>query len=208
MTPPTAIFTVADARAFRYQGQTPLAVEDDYPDELIEATAARISADFERIAGVAFVPTTVTDEVFDGPGDGSLLLPRPRVTAVTAAGYRGYGAADWTAYTVEELAGIELDSAAGIAYRVGACWPRGSRAVKLTYTHGYATPPEAIKRAALILAVEQLAGSNVSARATQATNEFGTYNLSVAGWREQSYYGLPEVDSVLARYSARTPMVG
>jgi hypothetical protein len=61
----------------------------------------------------------------------------------------------------------------------------------VTYTHGYATPPAAIKRAALILAVNDLAGSNISDRATQQTDQNGTFNLAVPGWRDGQWYGLP-----------------
>lgn len=203
-----AIFTVTEAREFKYQGQTPLDSETAYPDELIAAAAERITADFARICGVAFEPTTVTDEVFDGPGDGPLLLPHTRVTVVSAAGYRAYGETAWTAFTAGELAALELDSEAGLLYRVGTRWPCGSRRLRVTYTHGYATPPAPIVRAALILAVEELRGSNLSPRQTQQTNEIGTFNLAVPGWRDNQWYGLPIVDAALARYSERGPMVG
>lgn len=194
------IFSLAEARAFQYQGQTPLADDAAFPDELIEAAAERITEDFARICDVSFVPVAGAQATLDGNGAPYLLLPHAKVTAVTAVESWQNGA--W--------------AASGLTYRLlddGALlgdsrWPWGRANLRITYTHGYAAPPEQVKRAALILAVNDLQGSNVSDRATQQTNTFGVYNLAVAGWRDGSWYGLPVVDSVLQRYSRRTPQVG
>lgn len=206
----TSIFTVEEARAFPYFGRIPLASAEEFPDEVIEATAETITGDFAQICDVAFVPTEVADAVLDGGGTHgpqTIVLPHSRVTAVSAAARREYGVAAWTELTTDELARLVV-SASGVVHWIGGCWPRGVASVRLSYTHGYAAPPPAIKRAALVLAVNQLVNSNVSDRATQETNESGTFNLAVAGWRDQSFYGLPVVDSVLARYSERGPQVG
>lgn len=194
------LFTVDEARAFVYQGEAQLADAAAYPDELIEDAAARIGEDFARICDVAFEPTTVT-ETLAGGGYPELALAHGKVTSIATV-ERWDGSA-WSAFTGTYRlldGGILLDS--------GGCWPRGRANIRVTYTHGYAEVPGPIKRAALILAVNDLKSSNVSDRATQQVNQFGSYNLSVAGWREHSYYGLPIVDSVLARYSERGPMVG
>lgn len=200
-----SIFTPAEAKAFRYQGQTPLA--EGYTDPELQAAADRITEDFARICGVSFVPATVTDEVLEGDGGCTLLLPRTRVTAVPALARRWHGQNDWTALTVDELAGIIFERSGLVTWPLGY-WPCGAGRVRATYTHGYTAPPEPVKRAALILAVNQLVGSNVSDRATQWTNDGGTYNLSVAGWREGQWYGFPEVDSTLQRFNERGPAVG
>jgi hypothetical protein len=194
------IFSVAEARAFVYQGQTPLSSAVSYPDALIEAAAARIAEDFARICDVSFVPVTGAAAILDGHGDPYLTLPHGKVTAVTAV--ETWDGSAWVA--------------SGLTYRLmddgsllgDSRWPWGRANLRVTYTHGYAEPPEPVKRAALILAVNQLASSNSNDRATQQTTEYGTYNLAVAGWREQAFYGLPIVDSVLARYSERGPSVG
>jgi hypothetical protein len=205
-----ALFTAAEARAFVYQGAAQLADVATYPDALIEDAAGRITADFERICDVAFGPTDVANEVLAAGGGDSVLVPHQRLTAVAAAAWRWpdrWGATTWTALTSDQLATLELDPA-GLVRWPGRCWPRGAATVRLSYTHGYASPPAAIVRAALILAVNDLLSSNVSDRATQQTNQFGTYNLAVPGWRDGQWYGLPVVDSVLQRYSERGSWVG
>lgn len=206
----TSIFTLAEARAFRHQGQTPLASATAYSDDLVQDAADRITEDFARICDVSFVPVTVTDEVLDVGGGWrarTLLLPHPRVTAVSAASYRAAGVTTWTDLTADDLASLVIEPGGGVYWPSGY-WPWGPGRAKVSYTHGYAAPPAAIVRAALILAVEDLAGSNISDRATQQTNENGTFNLAVPGWRDGQWYGVPVVDSVLQRYSERGPAVG
>jgi len=96
----------------------------------------------------------------------------------------------------------------GVLERAGVAWRWGIGGVRVRYTHGYDAPPPAIRRAALALLAAQLVPSDVSARATQQTTEYGTYNLAVAGWRDRAYYGIPEVDAVLARYDETVPGIG
>lgn len=201
----TSIFTPAEAKAFRHQGQTPLA--SGYTDAELQAVADQITEDFAQICGVSFVPVTVTDEVLAGSGDGVLILPHPQVTAVTAAARRYWQDTTWTDLTTDELATLIVE-AAGVVHWPGNVWPHGAGRVKVTYTHGYASAPAQIKRAALILAVNDLLSSNVSDRATQQTNENGTFNLAVPGWGSNQPYGIPIVDATLARYSCRTPGIG
>lgn len=194
------LFTVAEARAFVYQGEAQLTDDTAYPDELIEDAAARIGEDFARICDVAFEPTTVTETIAGG-GYPELALPHTRVTAVATV--ESYSGSAWSDFTGSYRL---LDG--GILLNDSGCWSRGRANIRVTYTHGYAAVPGPIKRAALILAVNDLRSSNVSDRATQQVNQFGSYNLAVAGWREGQWYGLPVVDSVLQRYSERGPMVG
>lgn len=201
----TSIFTPTEAKTFRYQGQTPLAT--GYTDPELQEAADRITEDFAEICGVSFVPVTVTDEVLAGEGGPVLLLPRTRVTALAALARRWHGQNDWTALTVDELAGVVWERSGLVTWPLGY-WPCGAGRVRATYSHGYAAPPKRIKEAALILAVEELAGSNISARATQQTNENGTFNLAVPGWRDNQPFGIPVVDAALARYSERSPGVG
>lgn len=196
-----ALFTAAEAKAFKYQGQMSLA---SFDDEDLEAAELRIRQAFEDICGVAFAPTETTEEIDGGTGD-TLALPDDLVTAVATV--ESWDGAAWAAV---ETGGYRLIAGGVLLRGGGAYWPRGRASVRATYTHGYAEPPLEIKRAALILATEQLRGSNISARATQQTNENGTFNLAVPGWREGQYFGLPEVDAVLAREAAKWkgPRVG
>jgi hypothetical protein len=192
------IFTAAEAKAFRYQGQTPLAT--GYTDAELDAAAARITEDFAEICDVSFVSVTAATAILNGNGDPYLMLPKSRVTAV--ASVESWNGSAWVA--------------SGLGYRLmddgsllgDSRWPWGRANLRVTYTHGYATPPAEIKRAALIKAVNDLKSSNVSDRATQQVDDGGTYNLAVPGWRDNQFYGLPIVDAVLARYSERGPRVG
>lgn len=194
------LFTVEEARAFRYQGELQLADEAAYPDALIAETAVRIAEDFALICGVAFTPTVTTTEL-DGAGYDLLALPGGRVSSVDAV-------ERWDGNAWVPIANGYRLTMGGLLLSDACYWTRGTANLRVTYTHGYAETPAPIKRAALILAVNDLKSSNVSDRATQQTNEFGTYNLAVAGWREGQWYGLPPVDSVLARFSERGPRVG
>jgi hypothetical protein len=194
------IFSTAEARAFVYQGQTPLSNATTYPDALIEDAAERITEDFARICDVSFVPVTGATAILDGSASPYLTLPHGKVTAVSAV-----ESWDGSAWVASGLSYRLLDDGSLLS---DSRWLYGRANLRVTYSHGYAEPPAPVKRAALILAVNQLVTTNSNDRATQVATEEGTYNLSVAGWREHAYYGLPVVDSVLARYSARTPMVG
>lgn len=192
------IFTVAEAKAFKYQGQTPLAT--GYADELIEEAAERITEDFARICDVSFVPVTAATAILDGAGEPYLTLPHGKVTAVSAV--ESWNGSAWVA--------------SGLTYRLmddgsllgDSRWPWGRANLRVTYSHGYATPPAPIKRAALILAVHQLVSSNINDRATQVTTSEGSYNLVVPGWRDKQWFGLPEVNTTLANYMERGPSVG
>lgn len=187
-----ALFTAAEAKAFSYNGDTPLAERTDA--ELNEA-AARIAERFTEICGVAFEPTEATATI-DGSGRGALVLPHLRVTEVEE-GTVGDDEVD-----VEDVSIY----AAGIIYR-DAGWTRGFNNVTITYTHGHAAVPRPIKRAALIVAVHEVVGSDVPSAATSHSDELGTYERFTPG-AENSWYGLPEVDSVLAQYREKTLVLG
>ncbi len=53
---------------------------------------------------------------------------------------------------------------------------------------------------------DQLTGSNLPRNAISQSSELGTFSLSVPGLRG-SYYGLPQADEVINRYSVRLPGV-
>lgn len=205
------LFSADDARAFTVGDRQPLASEETYSDAAIEAAEAGIAAAFERICGVAFVPTTEPATVIAAWGGDTLLLPRRRVTAISAAGYRSAGGTDFTALTADELATLEL-SEAGIVRWPGGSWPRGAGTVRVAYTHGYATPPYDIKRAALILCWRWLIGENLGDRVLSASNAGGGVDrFAVAGGSlggTRFWFGYPEVDATLARYAAAGVGVG
>ena len=157
-TPATAgntLFTVGEARAFN---KLQLASATDYPDAKIIAKEAEIRAFLTNVCHVDFIPTVHTDEYQDGDTSSSLILDWPMVTAVTAASTRS--GTTWTPLTADELAALQICDTGELFWDRGY-WTAGRRNVKLTYTAGHAAVPDAIKRAALIIAVTDMPTSNV-----------------------------------------------
>jgi hypothetical protein len=206
-----ALFTATDARAFIVGDRKPLEDPAKYSDAAINAAAAGIAESFAAICGVAFVPTTTTATVLDAAGGDTLILPHRRVTAISAAGYRGSTGSDWTALTAGELTALEMTDA-GIVRWPGRSWPRGAGLVRVTYTHGYAAVPYDIKRAALILCFRWLTGDVVGDRVLSLSNEMGQVTrFAVAGGSiggTRLWFGYPEVDATLARYATSGVGVG
>ena len=150
------LFTVAEARAFD-KGQ--LALTTDYTDAEIVAKEAEIRAllSNRNVCGVDFLPTTHADEYQDGYGNSSIMLDWPLPTSITAAAIRS--GTTWTPLTADELAMLQLDDTGEVYWDCGY-WPHGRRNVKVTYVAGYPVVPDEIKRAALVLAVNELPTSN------------------------------------------------
>lgn len=176
-----AYFTTAEARKVK-----PLDNTTTYPDADIDAMRITVEEALEHACGVAFEPRTVTER-FDGTGTTDLLA-RPRPTAVSSA-------------TVD---GEAIDASSLLTYRDGRIyhsgkWTAGRGNVSITYTHGYATVPGRVKRAAILLTKRFLVDSPLSDRTTQITNEDGTEVLITAGVRG-AVTDVPEVNAVIAQY--------
>lgn len=198
------LFTVNAARSF---GKLSLADSSKYPEATIVAARSRILEDFKQICGVSFVPRSAR-VTLDGDGTPTLRVPDLYLREIVTMENRAAGSATWTALTASELAAI-IVAPGGVIQRVdGAYFLCGRTNYRVTYTYGYRRAPEAIRRAALTLATYQLVPSDLSDRATMQTNDVGTFRLAVAGWRDKSYYGLPTVDAVLARYDETVPGIG
>lgn len=188
-----SLFTIAEARAF---DKLQLASESVYPDAAITAEAVRISEMFTRICGVAFEPTNQVDTL-NGNGLDTILVDRIPVISVSLAETRS--GITWTELTVDELADLIVDPSGQIIRETLGSWPSGRRNVRITYSHGYATVPADIKRAALKVCVDSTAGlvpTNMPSRAMSMSDEFGTFRLATPGIGS-SITGIPEVDVVL-----------
>lgn len=134
--------------------------------------------------------TTVTDEVLDGPGKRNLWLPTLRLTAVASVAVNGdvltVGTQyDWTRY-------------GKLIHR--GCWPCTARSITITYTHGWATLPDEVKTAALILAGVFYDNPDMAASMSEA---WGPFNQS------RSYSGggdlPPMIAAMLGRYKLQDP---
>lgn len=203
------LFTVAEARAFYVTGNTPpLADSAKYPDDTITQARARITERFERICGVAFVPrykfTTIA-----GVDWFSAQLPDRPLQTVRSFETQAPGSSTWTPYTSDQLAALQTDLSAGILTRGSLYYGTSlytelhlpSLTVRVGYEYGYVYPPEPIRRAALIAVVYELTPTNISERTMSFSDQNGqTYRYATPGKGQNSWYGLPSVDSILADY--------
>lgn len=99
------------------------------------------------------------------------------------------------ALTAEELAEISIDD--NWLYRAGG-WPSGSANIRLHYAYGLDRAPRDIRRAALILAREDLVESDIPGRATATSAGDQTFRITIAG--RDGVTGLPEVDAAISQW--------
>lgn len=182
-------FTVAEARAV-----PPLDNTTKYPDADIEAVRQSVEEALEDACGVSFIQRTATDTL-DGNAGTDIVLDRSRVSAVTAASIDG------TALTASELADLAVYPDGTIYNPAG--WTRGRRNVSITYTHGHATIPGRVKRAAIMLTRRYLVDSPVNDRATSLVNDDGTTQWLVTAGVRGALFDLPEVNAIVQQYRER-----
>lgn len=196
-----ALFTVAEARAYPFRSELPLANTTLYPTATIIATEAAIRELFEKACGVAFVPASVT-EVMDGAASNVLRLARhnplrespQRALTVTAASIDG------TALTETELAAVKAHPNGRLVRTDGQTWSSGTGyqdlAVEVTYTHGYAAVPDMVHDAALRMLAVMLIGSDVPESAVSFSDGGASYQFARPG-RAPHWTGVDYVDSRL-----------
>lgn len=195
-------FTLSEARAFDAGA---LQSSTKYPDADILAMRDRIAEAFEEICGVAF-GTRATRETLDGSGRAVVWLAKAKCIAVSAAATRS--GATWTELTEDELADLQLAPNGRLDRERRGVWPEGRRNVRVDYTHGWERVPLEIRRAALWVLRQHLAGSNLPANAISQVDPLGTFQLSIPGRRENTWFGIPEADEVLSRYGLKLPGIG
>lgn len=183
------LFTEAEARAWHNSALTSATT---YTDAWIAEQRVRITDELEQILGRSPVPR-YRRETLSGSGGHLLYLERPDVTEIIAATIGG------TAQTVGDL--VVAGSVNNALHHTTATWTEGStsdpRNVKVEYVHGLNAPAD-LKRAALTL-LHRSVTSELDARMVSFTDGFGNFRLAQPGQRN-SFYGLPPVDAVLARY--------
>ncbi len=194
------LFSVAAARAF---DSAALADSTKYPDAMLIEGRDRISESFEQVCGVPF-GLAYGREVLDGNATDELWLAGARIQRVRSIKVRTAGTQIWTPLTSDELADLLVDRNGRMMREVLGVFAYGRRNVAIEYEHGWQPIPDEVSRAALWLLRSQLVGSDLPANALSQSSELGTFSLSVPGVRG-SYYGLPQVDEVVKRYSQRLP---
>jgi hypothetical protein len=196
------LFNLAEARSF---DNSALTSSTTYPDATLIAARDRIAESFEDVmqcpVGLAY-----GREVLDGSGSSELWLDGAMLASVRSVKERTAGSATWTAYTASELADVLADRNGRLTRESLGSFTKGRRNIAVEYEHGYQPVPEELRRAALWLLRDQLTGSDLPRNAISQTDQLGTFNLSVPGLRG-SFFGLPQVDEVVKRYSKRLPGV-
>jgi len=200
-------FTIAEVRAI----DPALSDEDRYPLSRIQQGRALVEWEAERIMGVSWVPR-YRYVTLDRPAWPQLLLPDPMIRDIRIV--RAYNAPtstiDYTSGTsFDDLAGTET----GIAVSRSGAWSWCSvsapfRSLTVGYEHGFDAPSPDVKDAALLHLRHKLnrRTAALSDRATSQNNDFGAVTLATAGVDFAT--GIPDVDSVYARHSYRTPGIG
>ncbi len=187
------LFTLHEARQVK-----PLDQQTAYPTDRILAARDRIWDEFEEILGYS-IGGRLSTAILGGTGETEAWLPYGARTIRTIETRSG---STWTAFTSDELEDALLGDAGHLVRDTLGYWPVGNRNIRITYES--APVPLDLRRAALLVLKQQLAGSEIDPRATQAVTDKGTFNLATPGQRG-SWYGIPEVDVVLNRRKANLP---
>lgn len=202
----TAIFTIAEARAFD-KGQ--LTSPTRFSDIMVAAKEVAIRAKFERVIGVALIPTTYTDYL-DGDGTDTLYLPHhnpwgestPRPVEVTSVTVIGADDTE-TDFTADELS--DLVCYPHKLVRRSGYFAAGLRNIKVVYKAGYITCPDDIKQAALQVIVlpqpDGLMPAAVSAYAGEG-DDGGIKWTRVKDPSRGRWYGNELVDAILREHRA------
>lgn len=196
-------------------------LRDRYPD--VSNTNRYTSADIraardeaterlEEAAQVAFA-TRRTVQTLSGDDTTRLLLPHVEVTTINSVSIYtdttvGADVVD-DAFDATELADVEIDAAAGVLKRVdGDVWPAGHQNIVVDYEHGYESPPEPVRRAAMKLSLEALVPSALPSRAMSQTTDLGEVRYMMANPEAGRPTGDPEVDAAIYQFGRRRPSVG
>lgn len=198
------LFTLREARAW---DSGTLANTATYPAMAIEDARQAITDEFERVAGVSFIPR-IRQATVDGDGTSGLFLPDIRVRAIRRVETLDPATLAWAAYTADELATVALAGVGRISLSAGT-FPAGRANVRVTYETGYDAPPAPVRDAALAYLRYRLVGANLQSRAISATNDYGSEQYWTPGLsgRGTAMNPLPHVDMVLRQYGARRPVI-
>lgn len=194
------LFTLGEARAF---DNAALKSETLYPNDNVWAARDQIWDAFEDILGYP-LGGRIQREVLGGDGDTSLWLRWPTTATVRAISERTASTQTWTAYTAAELLDVLGSGRGKITRESLGYFTVGNNNIRITYEAGAVPIPRELRTAALMVARNQLVPSALPDRATSMTSELGTFQLSTPGVAPH-WFGLPNVDSVLARLQAKVP---
>lgn len=202
------LFTVAEARAALESGTAPLADAGQFSDDAILDAEEIVRARFSKACRTAFLPTVVT-ETLDGNATNVLRvarknpaheIPRRALSVISAS-------IDGTALTVTELAALKCSGDGRIVRTDGSSWSSSTSyqdlAVEVTYTYGWASVPDLIKRAALLYAIRILAQGELPLGARDYGETGPGPRFPYPGKRPH-WTGDDEVDAILVEFEEDT----
>ncbi|MDE2100145.1 MAG: hypothetical protein KGL39_23015 [Patescibacteria group bacterium] len=177
--------------------------ETKYPLALIKATRTAVEDVIEgpRAAARAFVPRGARESL-NGSGKARLFLNQFDASELISVKING------TAWTPEQVATVAVDdnTLELTASSPISVWPIGTKNVEVHYVHGLSAPPPPIRRAALLLAVENMAPTDIPSRATAASIGDQMFRITVAG--RDGITGIPDVDAAIAQFGRAKYRVG
>lgn len=178
------LFALSDLSAVKVgQGDT---IGSKYTTAQMVAVRTLVEQALEDACAVAFVPRCRV-ETHSGRGTYSLMVERPRVTAVRSVTVDG---------TASSVSSFTPSGVINVGSRMGA----GST-VTVGYEHGHPYPPARASNAALLLARRWLIDGPADDRATAMTVEgVGTYALVTPGMRG-ALFDIPECNAMVQQYS-------
>ena len=202
------LFTLAEGR----NSDDVLKDTTKYTTEDLLKARVEVEVECERITQRAFVPR-YRRVTLDGTGTRDLMLPDGGDDLVAGILLRGVrlplrsakvaprvGQA-FTALNAPQLAALAVTRDGLLRRTDGNVWTEGLANVVLEYEYGSDSPPEDLKRQALVRFRSRLNihRTGIPDRATSYTaTDGGTYRLSMPG---AATTGIPEVDAVYSRYS-------
>lgn len=204
-------FSLADLRAF----DDALIDTTKYPDAKILTVRREVEEECERITRRAFVPR-YRRAVIEGPacawgppsaaGTFSVMLPDRDLRQIRAVTVTTPSGSTTMGSTIRSSA--LLASSGLVTFRNDGSLPLASAtSVTVEYEHGYDRPPADLRHAVLTRTRVRLNAevTGVNAYATSFTQQGGgTWTLAQPG-RAGFETGIPEVDAIYGRYSARIP---
>lgn len=134
---------------------------------------------------------TVTAQEFDGTGDQSIWIRTLNLTAVASV------VADGVTLTASDYRFYRY----GWLRRIYAYWPCFPKIVAVTYTHGYATVPDDVKGACLVLAGGKYEEPGGTLRSYTDTVGSVTESRTYATGLPAALVPVDDPEAVIARYT-------
>lgn len=201
-----ALITVADLKTY-------LGITSASEDTFLALLVSGVDAAVKRYLNREIESATYTGEVYDGSGGMSLFLEEFPVTAISEVKvsddfFGGYdnttGAFEsanlvWvrnTDYIVRRLDESERNVGELISTR--GVWPEGVANVRVTYTAGYTTVPQAIQQACFLICKELRQSRDASGNLKSET--LGDYSYTVLSSADEGGASIATAKSLLGPY--------